>query len=83
MVMTLIIFIFISVLLIEQFITLRSVHSSFANYYAFRGCRRLVKKTASYGICSLSNGKTIKIVKVQNKWYLNHDLPACWFGICL
>ncbi len=49
-------------------------HSSFENYYAFRGCVRLVDKTDNYGTCRLSDGSTIKLVQVNNKWFLDGDL---------
>jgi len=61
---------------------LHKAHSTFENYYAFRGCARLLEKKNDYGICKTSSGETIKIVKYQNKWYLDGDLPVCDFGIC-
>ncbi len=61
---------------------LRTAHSSFENYYNFRGCVSLVKKTKTYGICKLSSGKTIKLVLFQNKWYLDNDLPFCIANHC-
>lgn len=71
------------VLAINQILYLRKAHSSFENYYAFRACNQLIKRTDTYGICKLSSGKEIKIVKYQNKWYLDGDLPwACLGGIC-
>ncbi|MCL4397739.1 hypothetical protein M1403_01790 [Patescibacteria group bacterium] len=68
---------------IQQFITLRQAHSSFENYYAFRGCQKLLEKTDTSGTCRLSDGKIIKLVKFNNKWYLSGDLPLCPFNICL
>lgn len=65
------------------FFILGRAHSSFKNYYQFRGCVSLVKKTNDYGICKLSTGKQIKIVKYQDKWYLDGDLPFCKFNFCL
>ena len=59
-----------------QFFILRRAHSTFENYYAFRGCVQLLEKTDTYGICQLSSGQTIKLVKYQNKWYLDGDLPS-------
>jgi len=67
---------------INQFIVLQKAHSTFENYYAFRGCKQLTERTSDYGICKLASGQTIKIVKFQNKWYLDHDLPMCLFGFC-
>jgi hypothetical protein len=53
-------------------------HSTFENYYAFRGCQTLVDRTDTYGDCKLADGSTIKIVKYNNEWYLDGDLPwAC------
>ena len=54
---------------------LKIAHSSFKNYYNFRGCVELLEKTDTYGICKLSSGKTIKIVKFQDRWFLDGDLP--------
>ncbi len=68
---------------ISQIILLNKAHSSFTNYYNFRGCTQLVEKTNSYGICKLGSGQTIKIVKYDNKWYLNKDLPICIGHTCL
>lgn len=57
---------------------LRIAHSTFENYYAFRGCQTLVDRTNTYGDCKLADGSTIKIVKYNEKWYLDGDLPwAC------
>ena len=55
---------------------LQKAHSSFENYYAFRGCVRLIERTDAYGICSLADGKTIKIVLYQGRWFLDGDLPG-------
>ena len=59
---------------------LRIAHSSFENYYKFRGCVGLIEKTDTYGVCELSSGKIIKLVKFQNKWYLDGDLPHPGFN---
>lgn len=67
---------------INQFIVLQKAHSTFENYYAFRGCTQLVTRTSDYGTCKIASGQTIKIVKFQNKWYLDGDLPMCLFGYC-
>lgn len=55
---------------------LQKAHSTFENYYAFRGCDQLISRTDNYGFCKLSSGQTIKIVKFQDKWYLDGDLPC-------
>ena len=58
-------------------------HSTFENYYAFRGCTQLIDRTDTYGDCKTADGQTIKIVKFQGEWYLDGDLPMCWHNICL
>ena len=63
-------------------IYLRKAHSTFENYYAFRGCIELIKKTDDYGLCKIKSGETIKIVKYNGRWYLDGDLPTCWLHIC-
>lgn len=68
---------------VNQFFVLRKAHSSFDNYYAFRGCVELLSKTSSHGICKTSSGEVIKIVEYRGRWYLNNDLPPCFFGSCL
>lgn len=54
---------------------LKIAHNSFENYYKFRGCVELIEKTDAFGTCKISSGQIIKIVKFQNKWYLDGDLP--------
>jgi len=61
---------------IYQVLYLRKAHSTFENYYAFRGCTQLLERTQDYGICTISSGRTIKIVKFQGKWYLDGDVPC-------
>jgi protein-S-isoprenylcysteine O-methyltransferase Ste14 len=61
---------------INQIFYLREAHGTFENYYAFRGCTKLLKKTQDYGICKTSFGQTIKIVKFDNRWFLDGDLPC-------
>ena len=63
---------------IDQVIVLRKAHSTFDNYYAFRGCTQLLEKTDTYGICKITSGATIKIVEIGNKWYLDGDGPEIW-----
>lgn len=75
--------ILILVIGIDQFFVLRKAHSTFDNYYAFRGCVQLLDKTNTYGICKTDSGQIIKIVEFQNKWYLDGDLPwGCLGRIC-
>ena len=68
---------------VSDWLYLRKAHSTFENYYAFRGCVQVLEKTADYGICKTGSGQTIKIVAYQNKWYLDGDLPwACLGSMC-
>ncbi len=60
------------------FSTLYKAHSSFENYYAFRGCAQLLEKADTYGICKTSSGQTIKIVEIGDRWYLDGDGPGVW-----
>jgi hypothetical protein len=69
-------------LLSNYFFFLRRAHSSFENYYAFRGCKQLLQKTDGFGICKTDSGDVIKIVLYEGKWYLDGDLPVCYFNIC-
>jgi hypothetical protein len=55
---------------------LHDAHSSFEKYYAFRGCTELLSEGADYGVCRTTEGKTIRIVKYQGRWYLDGDLPC-------
>lgn len=75
--------IIILVLAIHQIVYLRKAHSTFENYYAFRGCVQLLDKTDTSGTCKTDSGETIKIVAFNNRWYLDGDLPVCWLGVCL
>jgi len=61
---------------IYQILYLQKAHSTFENYYAFRGCTQLLEKSPDYGICKLHSGDTIKIVKFQDRWFLDGDLPC-------
>jgi hypothetical protein len=54
---------------------LHVAHSTFDNYYKFRGCAQLLQKTDTYGMCELPSGQVIKIVKYHGAWYLDGDLP--------
>jgi len=61
---------------VNQVLYLQKAHSTFENYYAFRGCTQLLVRTGDYGLCKTGSGQTIKIVKFQGKWYLDGDLPC-------
>ena len=70
------------VLAVQRALLVRRAHSSFENYYTFRGCVQLLQKTDTYATCQLASGATIKMVNVNNKWYLDGDLPVCYFKFC-
>ena len=70
-----------AVIMIRWYFVLKKAHSTFEDYYAFRGCSELLERGNDYGICRLHSGSTIKIVKFQGLWYLDGDLP-CKSGIC-
>jgi hypothetical protein len=61
---------------VYQILYLQKAHSTFENYYTFRGCTQLLTRTEDYGLCKSGGGQTIKIVKFQSKWYLDGDLPC-------
>jgi len=67
----------------QQAVVPRKAHSTFENYYAFRGCAQLVERTSDYGVCRLASGKAVKIVRFRGRWYLDGDLPVCVGGLCL
>ena len=69
-------------LLFNYFLFLRRAHSTFENYYTFRGCTKLLTKTDTYGLCKTDTGQTIKITKFNGRWYLDGDLPICFIGLC-
>ena len=75
--------IIVVIFLVNQILILRKAHSTFKNYYSFRNCVKLLKKTPDYGLCKTNTGEEIKIVKFNNKWYLNGDLPFCVSTFCL
>lgn len=57
---------------------LNIAHSTFENYYAFRGCTELIDRTDTYADCKLADGTTIKLVLINGKWYLDGDGPGVW-----
>lgn len=63
---------------VQQVYTLNIAHSSFENYYKFRGCNKLVEKTDTYATCLTNSGQNIKIVLINGKWYLDGDGPGIW-----
>jgi hypothetical protein len=73
----------VAALAVQQWIMLRRAHSTFENYYAFRGCALLLQRTADYGLCRLPSGQVIKLVHFRGRWYLDGDLPTCFGAVCL
>ena len=67
---------------VSQFLRVEKAHSTFDNYYAFRGCTKLIDKTATYADCQLPSGQIIKLVDFRDRWYLDGDLPTCFSNIC-
>ena len=65
---------------IYQIRELHKAHSTFDNYYAFRGCQQLLKRTPTYGVCKTNSGQIITIVLYNGKWYLKGDLPTGFLG---
>jgi hypothetical protein len=63
-----------------QYYILQNAHSSFDNYYKFRGCSQLISRSSDNAVCRLSSGETIKIVKFHDRWYLDGDLPDGWLS---
>lgn len=78
-----VVLVLIGIFLLQQKSELSKAHSTFENYYAFRGCVQLVEKTSTYGLCKLPSGQTIKIVEFRGRWYVNDDLPFCIGNTCL
>jgi hypothetical protein len=65
-------------LAIDQFVILQKAHSTFDNYYAFRGCTQLLSRSDTSGVCKTASGDTITIVEIDGKWYLQGDGPGVW-----
>lgn len=66
----------LAALAVYQWYHVRKAHSSFENYYRFRGCQKLLEKTDTYATCQIGSGQVIKIVQAQGGWYLDGDLPC-------
>ena len=69
-------------LVANQVALVTKAHSSLENYSAFRGCVQRLETTESYATCKLASGAIIKMVNVNGKWYLDGDLPVCYFKFC-
>ena len=63
---------------IDQYFVLQKAHSTFDNYYAFRGCTELISTTTTSGVCKTGSGDTITIVLINGRWYLQGDGPGVW-----
>jgi uncharacterized membrane protein YedE/YeeE len=70
------------VLAVDWVVLVTKAHSSLENYAAFRGCVQPLETADAYATCKLASGAVIKMVKVNNKWYLDGDLPVCYFKFC-
>lgn len=68
----------LAALAIGKFFVLQKAHSTFDDYYAFRGCVQLLSMTDTSGICKTASGDTITIVLINGKWYLQGDGPGEW-----
>ena len=66
------------VLILVNLLNLKMAHSTFENYYKFRNCVELIEKKEDYAICKIFSGQIIKIVKINNKWYLEGDGPGVY-----
>lgn len=65
-------------LALDQFVVLQKAHSTFDNYYAFRGCTQLISSTTTSGVCKTASGQTITIVEIGGRWFLQGDGPGVW-----
>lgn len=48
-------------------------HSSFENYYNFRGCAELIERSDVRARCRLDSGEVITLVEVDGQWFLEGD----------
>lgn len=65
----------------SQVLMLQKAHSTFDNYAAFRGCTHITSRTDSVGRCVTDSGQSVTIVKFDNRWFLQGDLPVCMINI--
>ena len=72
----------LSVLVVAQIIKVTEAHRTLENYSAFRGCVEQLQKADDWATCRLATGAIIKMVMVNGKWYLDGDLPVCYFKFC-
>ena len=75
-----VILVILAVLFALQVAYLQKAHSTFDNYAAFRGCAQITSRTDTQGSCLTSSGETVTIVKFDNRWFLQGDLPECMIG---
>ncbi len=57
---------------------LEKAHSTFENYADFRNCISTSNRTEASADCLLKSGEIIKLVNINNKWYLEGDGPGIW-----
>jgi len=61
-----------------QVITIYEAHATFEGYCKWRGLV-VVNKSIDYGYCRNEiSGEEFKMVLVDNRWYLDGDLPNNW-----
>jgi hypothetical protein len=63
---------------LDQFLILQKAHSTFHNYYTFRGCTQLISTTTTSGVCKTASGEAITIVEINGRWFLQGDGPGVW-----
>lgn len=66
---------------VQQVLYLQKAHSTFDNYAAFRGCAQITSRTDTQGTCTTNTGQTVTIVKFDDRWFLQGDLPVCMINI--
>ncbi len=68
-------------LCVWQVVYLQKAHSTFDNYAAFRGCTQITNQSDTQGTCTTGSGQTVTLVKSDNQWFLQGDLPVCMIDI--
>ena len=77
-----IVFLLISILFLGfifyQLITTYNAHKTFEGYCKWRGLV-VINQSTNYGYCKNEiSGQEFKMVLVNNRWYLDGDLPNNW-----
>jgi len=60
-----------------QLAILHKAHRTFDNYAAFRGCAAITSRTETSGTCTLGSGRSIKIVRFNDRWFLEGVCRCC------